>query len=121
MGRPRKTLTKEQTAQVEALAAFLTVAQMADYFGMAQSTFHALMKRNRKVYEAYARGRARAIGNVARGLIKQANAGNVQAAKFYLETQAGWRSKQEVDVTVTDPASKLREAFLGDEGDESGE
>ena len=98
MGRPRKTLTAEQTAQVEALAAFLTVEQMADYFGMAQSTFHAIMNRDNNVSEAYARGRARAIGNVARGLIKQANEGNVNAAKFYLETQAGWKVTERREV-----------------------
>lgn len=100
MGRPRKTLTGEQKAQVEALAAFLTQEQMADYFGMAQSTFREMLKRDSKISGAYARGRARAVGSVAKSLIQQAHEGNVNAAKFYLETQAGWKSTQRHEVQI---------------------
>jgi len=91
MGRPRKTLTDEQRAQAEALAAFLTQEQMADYFGIARNTFAEMLKRDPKILERYARGRARAVGSVAKSLIQQAHEGNVNAAKFYLETQANWK------------------------------
>jgi len=100
MGRPRKTLTAEQLSQVEALAAFLTTDQIADYFGIGRTTFYEMMKRDKSVSERYARGRARAIGSVAKGLILQAQDGNVNAAKFYLETQAGWTATTRHEVKV---------------------
>jgi hypothetical protein len=100
MPRPRKTLTAEQKVQVEALAAFLTQKQIGDYFGISERTFAEMVARDEKVSAAYARGRARAIGSVAKGLILQAQDGNVNAAKFYLETQAGWTATQRHEVKV---------------------
>lgn len=37
-GRPTKSLTPEQVAQVEALGAVLSVEQIADYFGVGKTT-----------------------------------------------------------------------------------
>ena len=44
MARPQKKLDEKQIAQVEALAAFLTLEQIADYFGMHRETFNGLRK-----------------------------------------------------------------------------
>jgi len=90
-GRKPKTLTDEQRAQVEALAAYLTQEQIADYFGIARNTFLAMMERDADISERYKRGKARAIGAIAQSLIQQARDGDKIAAMFYLKTQAGWR------------------------------
>jgi IS30 family transposase len=116
MGRPRKTLTPDQAAQVEALAAYLSVEQIADYFGMARNTFSAIMKRSTDVSERYARGRARAIGAVATSLIQQARDGNVNAAKFYLETQAGWREVKDHNLNVNLTPDQATAALLSSLG-----
>ena len=84
-GRPAKTLTDEQRAQVEALAAYLTQEQIADYFGIARNTFIAIMEREPDISERYTRGKAKAIGAVAQGLIQQARNGDKVAAMFDLE------------------------------------
>lgn len=91
MARPEKTLTDAQKAEVETLAAVLTAAQIADYFGIGRTTFFALMARDEEIAERYKRGKARAIGAVAQSLITKARAGDTASMIFYLKTQAGWR------------------------------
>ena len=99
-GRPAKSLNDEQIAQVEALGAVLSVEQIADYFGVGKTTFYAIMERQPEVSERYKKGKAKAIGSVAQGLLQQARDGNTAAAMFYLKTQAGWRETQNIDHTT---------------------
>jgi len=102
MGKPRKTLTEEQIIQIEGLGAVLSIEQIADYFGMSKVTFYAIMERQPEVSERYKKGKAKAIGSVANGLLKQAREGNTSASMFYLKTQAGWRETNQVDHTSSD-------------------
>ena len=96
-GRPPVVFDEAQTAQVEALAAVLSKGQMADYFGISENTLREIEERQPEVSEAYKRGKAKAIGNVAKNLISQAQMGNITAAIFYLKTQAGWKEDKEVE------------------------
>ena len=117
MGRRPKTLTPEQKAQVEALAAFLSKEQIADYFGVARNTFTAIMEREPDVAERFARGRARAIGAIAKGVIDRAQNGDQRSAEFYLERVGGWASnaKREVkhEMTPNQAAAALAAAYEG--------
>jgi len=106
MGRKAIELTEEQKAQVEALAAYLTNEQIADYFGISRPTFNAIMERDPDILLRYKRGKAKAIGSVAQSLIQQARAGDKVAAMFYLKTQAGWRETTHVDHSNTDGTLK---------------
>ena len=99
-GRPRVKLSDEQIAQVEALGSVLSIEQIADYFGIGKTTFYAIMERQPEVSERYKIGKAKAIGSVAQGLLKQAREGNTSAAMFYLKTQAGWRETHNIDHTT---------------------
>ena len=101
-GKPQKNLTAEQIVQVEALAAVLSVEQIADYFGIGKTTFYAIMERQPEVSERYKKGKADAISSVAQGLLQQAREGNMAAAIFFLKTQAGWRETQVVDNVSSD-------------------
>ena len=96
-GRPPVVFDEAQTAQVEALAAVLSKGQMADYFGISENTLREIEERQPEVSEAYKRGKAKAIGNVAKNLISQAQMGNITAAIFYLQTQAGWKEYKEAE------------------------
>ena len=102
MGRKAKELTEEQKVQVEALAAYLTQEQIADYFGIGRTTWFAMLDRDPAIAERYKKGKAKAIGAVAQGLIQQARAGDKVAAIFYLKTQAGWRETTHIDHSNTD-------------------
>lgn len=101
-GRKRKTLDDEQRAQVEALAAYLSQEQIADYFGIGKTTWFAMLEREPDISERYKRGKAKAIGAVAQGLLQQARNGDKVAAMFYLKTQAGWRETTAHDHTSSD-------------------
>lgn len=94
-GAKPKTLNNDQIAQVETLAAVLSIEQIADYLGMSKVTFYKIFERQPDVLERYKKGKAKAIGTVAQGLLKQAREGNAAAAMFYLKTQAGWREKSD--------------------------
>ena len=50
------TLTDEQKAEVETLAAVLTAEQVADYFGIGRRTFYAMMQRDEEIAARYKRG-----------------------------------------------------------------
>lgn len=115
MAKPRTELTDKQAAQVEALAAYLSKQQIADYLGVSRPTFDAIIERDEVVSLHYKKGKAKAIANVAQGLVKQAIEGNMTAAIFYLKTQAGWKETQDVNVntTVTSISELMDE--LGDE------
>lgn len=106
MAKPRTELTDKQAAQVEALAAYLSKQQIADYLGVSRPTFDAIIERDDNVSLHYKKGKAKAIANVAQGLVKQAIDGNMTAAIFYLKTQAGWKETQVVDNTSSDGSMK---------------
>ena len=102
MARPQKKLDEKQIAQVEALAAYLTLEQISDYFGITRPTFDAICERQPDVFLHYKKGKSKAIANISQNLIKQAQDGNTTAAIFYLKTQAGWKETQVVDNTSSD-------------------
>lgn len=97
-----RILTDEELDQIEKLAGILTSEQLSDFLGIGRTTFYEIMERQPAVSERYKRGRARAVGSVAKSLIQQAQEGNISAAIFYLKTQAGWKEKQEIDHTSSD-------------------
>jgi len=99
-GRKPITMTDEQVSQIEALGSVLSIEQIADYFGISKATFYKIMERQPEVGIRYKKGKAKAIGSVAQGLLQQARDGNTTAAMFYLKTQAGWRETQQIDHTT---------------------
>ena len=96
MGRTALILTDEQKAEVETLAAVLTAEQVADYFGIGRRTFYDMMQRDAEIAARYKRGKAKAIGFIAQGLINKARGGDTTSMIFFLKTQAGWRETLQV-------------------------
>jgi hypothetical protein len=92
-------LTDEQVAQVEALASVLNIDQISDYFGFNRDTFFAIRKRDPRVDRAYSLGRAKAVRDVADGLLQAALKGDTASRIFYLKAQANWSEKQTVEHT----------------------
>ncbi len=101
-GRPMKTISPEQTEEVEKLASMLNKKQIAEYYGMTEKTFRAVEERQKEVFTAYKRGKSKAIVSVAGNLIKQAQNGNTSAAIFYLKTQAGWKETERHELVGAD-------------------
>lgn len=99
-GRPKVIFDEDQIKQVQTLAAVLSKAQMADYFGIDEDTFRAIEKRQPEVFRAYQKGKGKAIASIGTNLIQQARKGNTSAAIFYLKTQAGWREDNQASQDI---------------------
>ncbi|WOI56969.1 hypothetical protein [Palleronia sp. LCG004] len=113
MGRPLISLTSEQAREVETLAVLLSQDQIADYFGISRSTFHAICSREPEVLKRYKRGKAKAIAHVANGLLQKARAGCMTSSIFYLKTPAGWRETAEIHHRPAGPSfEELSDAEL---------
>lgn len=101
-GRPRIEIDGDQVAQIEKLAAVLTMEQIADFLGFSERTLRRRFHEDPEVLAAYKRGKQRAVAGVATNLIQQAQSGNTTAAIFYLKTQAGWRETNRTEITGAD-------------------
>lgn len=101
-GRPKKVLTDKQRGEIETLAAFLSIEQLADYFGIGRTTFYALAEKDPEILEHYKRGKSKAIAHIAQGLIQKARAGDTTSAIFFLKTQARWRETERHEITGAD-------------------
>lgn len=106
MSRPRIALTETQKAEVETLAAVLSIKQIADYFGIGRSTFQRLRERDPDLDARYNRGKARAVGSIAQSLIQKARAGDTACMIFYLKSQAGWRETTRVEAAPPRPEAE---------------
>lgn len=98
-GMPKKIIDEEDLPLIEEMAALLSKKQLADYMGMHDDTFRAIEKRQPEVAFAFARGKAKAIAEIAEGLTTNARNGDTQSQIFYLKTQAGWRETVNNDIT----------------------
>jgi predicted DNA-binding protein (UPF0251 family) len=100
----RVELTTEQIEQVEKLARYLTQEQVADFLGIGRSTFNRIRDRDKRVDQAWQRGRARLINKMAGKLREWAESDNPKAAIpaliFWLKACAGWREKDTPQQTV---------------------
>jgi len=115
-GRPKVTLSDEQVAQVEALASIMSLEMIADFLGISKVTFYAIMERQPEVSLRYKRGKANAIGSVAKSLLAKARSGDTASMIFYLKTQAGWRETQNMNHTSDDgsmsPPKRVEISFV---------
>lgn len=101
-GRPIIEFTEDQITQLEALSAVLTKGQIADYFGISETTLRAIEQRQSEVSDAYKKGRVKQFASMGSNLIQLAKKGNVAANIFYLKTQAGWK-EQEAEIQDIPP------------------
>lgn len=78
-------LTEKEIEQVEELASGLSYEQIADYFGIDQSTFYDIKNRQPEVSRAYEKGRASTIAVTARILMKKIQNRKILAKAFNIK------------------------------------
>lgn len=100
--RPPRVFTEEEVKECFELGPALTKQQLADYFGCCFNTLHRAMKRQPELGEAYRKGKALAISEMAGSLQARGLQGDVNAAKFWLSHQAGWTETKRTEVTGRD-------------------
>lgn len=93
-GQPPIVFSDDQVIELKALAAVLTKGQIADYFGISETTLRKIEARQPEVGDAYKKGRVKQISDMGSNLVKLATEGNVAANIFYLKTQGGWKEEQ---------------------------
>ena len=95
-GQPPIVFDDDQVIELKALAAVLTKGQIADYFGISETTLRAIESRQPEVLDAYKKGRVRQIADMGNNLVQLAMDGNVAANIFYLKTQGqqAWQEDQ---------------------------
>jgi len=95
-GKPPIVFNDDQVIELKALAAVLTKGQIADYFGISETTLRAIEARQPEVSDAYKKGRVKQISDMGSNLVKLATEGNVAANIFYLKTQGqgAWQEQQ---------------------------
>jgi hypothetical protein len=100
--RPQRVFTEHEIAEVFELSSSLTLEQMADYFGICDNTLRAIFERQPEVSEAYRKGRSLAISEIAGSVISAAKGGDMNAARLYLSTKAGWVQTEKREITGAD-------------------
>jgi len=99
--RNAKIFDEETLQQVESLASSgLSTTQIGAYYGISHSGVYTLQNRFPPLKLAIAKGRAIGIASVAQKLRQEAEAGNMQAAIFYLKAKGGWSEKVQIDITA---------------------
>lgn len=101
-GRPKTVLTDEQIVQVEALAAYLSISDIAYFLDISPRNFLDIKNRDPRVEEAYKKGKAKAISFVASKLMniireEENTPTKLSAIIFYLKTQAAWTTEPKQD------------------------
>lgn len=109
-GRPRFAPTDDQRHTVECMAsAGIPQDDIARVIGIAKATLQEHFR------DELDNGKARTITKVADSLVRQALAGNIAAAIFYLKTQGRWReAPQEHEHAGKDGGPVQVEATLSD-------
>ena len=74
-----------------------------------------MMQRDEEIAARYKKGKARAIGAIAQGLINKARGGDTTSMIFFLKTQAGWRETSKIEHTVPEAPRSLDLTVLSDE------
>ena len=102
------TLSDDEIAEVEELAATLTAEQVADYLGMSRTTFFKIIRDNPEVKKAWRKGRVKKIADVGNTLYRRAvGDGDVGACCFILKTQGGWREVKEEEKADSTPTVNI--------------
>lgn len=78
----------------------LSSDQIANYFGLNFAEWDDLKKKHPDIKTAIIRGRARTISFTCAKLLDKIDAGNIDAIKFYLRSQAGWNDRNGDNVVI---------------------
>ena len=113
----RNVFDVEDIVELERIAAYLSVDQIAAYFCIGQNTFYEIMKRQPEVAVSYQKGRvdktvlfAQQLQDKALGITTE---GDTTALIFYLKTRARWseavpETKIEEEITETPEEKAVR-------------
>lgn len=99
-----KPVIKWDYAKIEALASRgLTMDQVCHNLGINRRTFYVHRQKDPALEEAYERGKAKGIAQVANVLYEKAIAGDNYCIMLFLKCRGGWSENTSVSVTNNTP------------------
>ena len=105
-------LNDDQIKEIEELSRDLTIEQIANYFGIGESTFFTIKNRDQRVQIAYKKGKSGGIKEAVGLLWKSMREGNVASIMFYLKTQARWRESKPDELDIPQVTSQPQFNFI---------
>lgn len=103
VGRPSISLSDEQIKEVAELAeSGLNCDQIANYFGIGETTFFELRKKDSRISEAYKKGRSAGLKKATGLLWSKMLDGDTTSIIFYLKTQGRWSEKNNLNIISED-------------------
>lgn len=111
-GRTPTVLNDNQIKEIEELSRDLTIEQIANYFGIGESTFLTIKARDPRVLMAYKKGKSSGIKEAVGLLWKSMREGNVASIMFYLKTQARWRESKPDELDIQQVTSQPQFNFI---------
>lgn len=98
VGRPEIKLNSRQKKQVEELASYLTIKQIAEHLDISPAKFYNLKNEDVEIARAYKKGFSQKIVKFAKLLEDKADGTNANidtaATIFFLKAKAGWSTEQ---------------------------
>ena len=110
-GRPPFEVTDEVCAEVETLAGRgLTMRQIASMLGLSERTVYKKATENAQFMQAIEGGRASGINTIANALFERAEAGDVQAIRYYLNNRGReeWAERHELGISGNLPVIEVK-------------
>jgi hypothetical protein len=116
-GRKPWKPTLHHIAEVERMAAMgMNQSDIAYNLGIHIDTFINKKKEFSEFSEAIQRGRARGTRYVTSQLMKNIEAGNFQAQKYWLSVHSGWKEVQVTELTGSDGQAVQHEVKISETG-----
>lgn len=117
MGRPAKTIPKDQYVRVAKLAGYgMTNQQIASIFEMSHTTFEKLLKEDEELREMMRAGKEQINELVVDSAYQQAVSGKVPAmTMFWLKCRAGWKENNQLHLTGSVTLEDLIKKSIEDE------
>ncbi len=110
VGRPSICFSDEQIKEVAELAeSGLNCEQIANYFGISESAFFELKKKDSRISGAYKKGRSAGLKKATGLLWSKMLDGDTTSIIFYLKTQGRWSEKNNLNVTSEDGSMSPKE------------
>lgn len=112
-GRPKTVITDEELEIIkEKSGKGMTIEQISDLLGIDASTFHRIKSKDLRVSQAYKQGKAKGISHAVGLLREKMDAGCTASLHKYLAVVAGFREKQDINLSSEDGTMRTPPTLL---------
>lgn len=112
-GRPKTVITDKVLEKIEKSAGLgMSIEQISDLLGIDDSTFYRLKNKDERVLRAYRNGKAKGVHHAVGLLREKMDAGCTASLHKYLAVVAGFREKQDINLSSEDGTMRTPPTLL---------